>query len=192
MKKLKAELDTLFWTTSGIRFIQSKRFEAYDRSFNHSIVIATFFLSAIAICYPFTGREENVLFGIIVSLLSILILILSLVIRSNKYTERAIRQHECGRKISKLMYGIKFINDLDELRKCSNEYGNILDNYENHSEYDHYYFLFRNRKNSNKKSKIINHVSVFLFAPFIHLILPACIPWITAIISLYLGYFLFS
>ena len=88
--------------------------------------------------------------------LSILILCLSLAVNLNQLDQTANLYHESGRKIRRLLNRLASTTDDISLSKLSEEYDEILDQYENHNSLDFYQFAVNNKhKLSDQQKKII-------------------------------------
>lgn len=171
---MKEQLDYTLWVTSGVRFSQSLRYEKIESTIYFTLLMISVYLTIFSLLAPdlFTEEESSVNLFIISS--SILITILVVLLKSANFTSRSNLQHECGRKIRKLLYDLKSANTEEEIVDINNKYNSILDDFENHKKVDLSYFWYENfeKADESRKKNAPNKFHRNFIAPLVFTIFP--------------------
>jgi hypothetical protein len=104
------------------------------------------FFSVWNLQYP----NNNLNLFIVIS--SILVLVMSTVVASQKYTERSLAIRDCYLKLDELYLKTKRGEKKEKqklLNECQNEYSEILKHVENHTDFDYLCLRFSLRNNEN-------------------------------------------
>ncbi|MBU0474515.1 MAG: SLATT domain-containing protein [Bacteroidetes bacterium] len=170
---IKEELDFKLWSTKITRFNSAKRLYKWKKFIHISLLIIAIYLVILSVII-FSGNIKTDALEVanfINICLSIVIFSMGLAINLNDIEKRAEKQHECGRKISKLLNQSKSAEA--DIEKIIEEYDKILDNYENHATIDFYLFCLnqRNRFNSNQKDRIPNFLQLWIITPIMNFII---------------------
>lgn len=171
MEKTKKELlDDKLWITKKSRMNAEKRLISNANFLNIANVYYSVFIAIISIISIVTNNTGYSLVSVILSVtLTITISFAS----SLNYKERAEKMKKNYIDINQLEIQLKYTNENDELKKIELEYSNLLNNVENHIEFDYFKALLNNNEKLNRKQFISywSHlIFSFLFRAIIFLI----------------------
>src|SRR5699024_6889133 len=114
---MKEELDHTMWVTSGTRFSQSNRYDKLQNTIYFSLLMLSVYLTIASLITPRFFPEEQSLINLFIVSDSILITILVILLKSANLANRSRLQHECGRKVRKLLYDLKTAKTDKEIEK---------------------------------------------------------------------------
>ena len=148
------------WETKGARFIAANRLELHNKWSSITLSIVSVYIIALNLTILLENRpkilsDNNITFLTIC--LSILLLVLSLIQASRNYKIRALKYHECGRRIDELYNKVciwkhtTLTPTIKDFEDINSKYLKLLDNYENHKLID--YSLFKANNLSDYKIK---------------------------------------
>lgn len=154
-KTFDEDLDFKIWATKGTKFVAHERLLLKHKLSNQALSYLTAYVVIVNLI-PLFNTTKHLLSADLISfattVLSILILVFSQIEASAEYNLKALKQHECGRQLSKLHLdlGTIFSSNLPEVekednyRKVAEKYSDILDIYENHDSIDYQLFRVKN------------------------------------------------
>lgn len=131
------ELRDKIWLTRKCRIEASERLNRFDFFSKLILVYYSAFILCISI-FDFVNPNSNLSFSLIVS--SLLVLIASLFIASRNFKERSISFKQGYIRLNQLLENYTSKQDVDDDQinnKLSDEYFNVLNLTENHSEFDY-------------------------------------------------------
>ncbi len=171
---MKEELDYTLWATSSIRFSQSTRYEKLESTISFTLLMISVYLTIFSLLIPYLHIKDNQLINLFITVSSILITVLVLLLKSANFSRRSNLQHECGRKIRKLLSDLKTASTKKEITAISDKYNEILDNFENHKKIDLSYFWYESfdKANENKRRNAPNRFQRTILAPFVFSVFP--------------------
>jgi len=129
------KLSDRIWLTRKCRIETASRFDRYDIVSKLSI---TYYSAFIIILSLYNNSSSEINYSFSITSASILILIVSLLVTSMKFKERALAHKQCYIKLHELQYEAQKIektgdSDIDLFRS----YNEVLNLTENHSVYDY-------------------------------------------------------
>ena len=139
------ELNHKLWITKGVRFEANNRLKQKAFLSNTSLAFISSYLIIINLVPLFFNdlKISSELIGFFTTALSILLLVFTQIESSNEYKLNAHFYHSCALKISNLYNDLRIIKEIkDEKEQEKNvieiteEYKNILNQYENHEPID--------------------------------------------------------
>jgi len=151
-KTFSEDLDFKIWATKGTKFVAHERLLLKHKLSNQSLSYLTAYVVIVNLI-PLFSTTKHLLSADLISfattVLSILILVFGQIEAAAEYNLKALKQHECGRQLSKLHLELgeitlsKGSEDQKEAkyRLIAQKYSDILDAYENHDSID--YMLFK-------------------------------------------------
>lgn len=171
MEKTKKELlDDKLWMTKKSRMNAEKRLISNANFFNIANIYYSVFIAIISIISIVT---DNTVYSLVSVILSVTLTITISFSSSLNYKERAEKMKKNYIDINKLEIQLKYTNENDELKKIELEYNNLLNNVENHIEFDYFKAKINNNEKLNKKqifSYCCHLIFVFLFRAIIFII----------------------
>jgi len=147
------ELNHKLWITKGARFEANNRLKQKASLSNMSIAFISSYLIIINLVplYFSQLRISPDLIGFFTTALSILLLVFTQIEASNEYKLNAHSYHSCALKISNLYNDLRIIKEIDDkgereekVSKITEEYKEILSQYENHEPIDTDMFKSKN------------------------------------------------
>ncbi|MEX1014853.1 MAG: SLATT domain-containing protein [Candidatus Paceibacterota bacterium] len=171
---MKDQLDYTLWVTSGIRFSQSLRYEKLESTINFTLLMLSVYLTMFSLLIPHLFEDDAQLVSLFITASSILITALVVLLKSANFNRRSILQHECGRKIRKLLYDLKIVDNEKEIIAINNKYNEILDDFENHKKIDLSYFWYESydKVEDSKKNNAPNMFHRNFMAPLVYSVFP--------------------
>ena len=162
------ELNYKLWVTKGARFVASRRCKALGASSNMALTFLSSYLIIAGIA-PFILEATSLNVGpdlvtLVTTSISVLMLGYSLIEANKGYQLRSYQYHTCAISISKLYNKLRRAKEKKEkekneiLKGISNEYEQILSNYENHEGID--FSIFKTQKSEYHK---LNWIQVLGF-----------------------------
>lgn len=148
-------LSDKIWITRKARINTEKRLNSYNVFSNLAIIYFSAMLSAKSIWLLVHPNEDQNLF---IAISSFTILLATVVISSQRFTERAINIKHCYIELEGLYLEslnaekMEDTQGRNEIKRISTEYQKILNNVENHSPYD--YLVLRFEQRNNPKSNL--------------------------------------
>jgi hypothetical protein len=154
-KKFQEDLDFKIWATKGTKFIAHERLSLLQKLSSQSLSYLTAYLVIINLI-PLFNTTKHLLSADLISfsttVLSILVLVFGQIESSAGYSIKALKQHECGRQLSKLHLELVNLSTQnlseeeidDKYRSYASKYSDILDAYENHESIDYQLFKISN------------------------------------------------
>jgi SMODS and SLOG-associating 2TM effector domain family 5 len=143
-----AMLSDRIWITKKTRIYSEKRFENNKLI---SQILLTYYSLVLVFFSVWNLLANDQQLNLILVFSSISLLVVSIFLSSQRYTERSIAMHNCYIKLdeiySKLTRAEKG-NEMDKIIQLETEYSGILLNIENHLEFDYLTFRFSQRNNS--------------------------------------------
>lgn len=142
-------LSDKIWITRKSRIYAEKRLIKANTISNILIVWYSsilVFLTIWNLQFPNTKLNIYLLFG------SIVILVTSIVLTSQKYSERSLAMRNCYIKLDELYMKVKRAeekSDNDLIQDLESEYSGVIQNIENHSDYDYLCVRFNLRETEN-------------------------------------------
>lgn len=171
MEKTKKELlDDKLWMTKKSRMNAEKRLISNANFLNIANIYYSVFIAIISIISIVT---DNTVYSLVSVILSVTLTITISFASSLSYKERAEKMKKNYIDINKLEIQLKYTNENDELKKIELEYNNLLNNVENHIEFDYFKAKINNNEKLNKKqifSYCCHLIFVFLFRAIIFII----------------------
>jgi len=141
----KQQLDDKLWCTKKCRMNAEKRLLSNDLLLNFSNIYYSIFIAILSILSLISSNRVYTVTSVIFSVA----LVISITFASSlSFKERAEKMKRNYLDINQLERRLKYVNEddvtmIDEIEK---EYINLLDNVENHLEFDYYKFLKYNKK----------------------------------------------
>jgi hypothetical protein len=184
---MEKELERLYkklWETKGARFIAAKRMEKHAFYSHLTISALSVYIISLNLTVIFENRPPLLTDSMITYstiCLSIFMLVISTIISSKKYNEKASKFHDCGKAISELYdklclmkNGTKQVNE-EDIIQIQEKYHSLINKFDlNHSTLD-----FNNFKSQNT-SEYKNIENPKRFVIFI---------WVQTIVNNYLIYY---
>lgn len=146
------------WMTRKARINASERLLCLEKFIQYVNIYYSCFLCILSV-YSLTNTNNKV--GIISTIISIVLTIFIVYLNSQKFGDRAQQLKVNYIDLQKLYFKL---DNLDENTTCNlieyqNEYTDLLSNCENHSSYDYYRILLREKKiNIKSKSGLIYYI----------------------------------
>ena len=184
-------LSDKIWITRKSRIYTEKRL-LYANNFSNILVV--WYSSFVALMTIWNLQYPDEKLNIILVIGSIAVLVASVVLASQKFTERSLAIKHCYIKLDELYSKTKKAegnNNESHIIELEKEYSEILESVENHSDYDYLYFRFEIRNNQNTTLPAFTCHDHFLF--LYHLVLQkiSSVFWLALPIVLGLAYFLY-
>lgn len=142
-------LSDKIWITRKTRIYTEQRLQDYGAISQLLMILFSLALTSLSI-WNLQGNDPWL--NLISAFASIVVLVLSVHITSQKYAERAISMRNCYVKLDELYSKVKRAeanNDKKMLQQLESEYTGLLINIENHSEYDFLCLRYSLKGNSN-------------------------------------------
>lgn len=141
MEKVLRDLKQKVWITKCCRFNAAKRYEIYNKYSNLTTALLASYALFLSVLQLLPLKFNNDLISSITIAISLFLISLSLYIWARDYSVKALKHHECGRKLAKMQDKVQIILERgnitsDNVETLINEYNSILDNYDNHKEID--------------------------------------------------------
>lgn len=187
---MKDQLDYTLWVTSGIRFSQSLRYEKLESTINFALLMLSVYLTIFSLLIPHLFSDDAQLVSLFITSSSILITGLVVLLKSANFNRRSILQHECGRKIRKLLYDLKVAVNDEEIIAINNQYNRILDDFENHKKIDLSYFWYESHSkvDDSKKNNVPNEFHREFMAPLVYSVFPFVTKTLSILVPPFLMY----
>lgn len=130
------KLSDKIWLTKKCRMEAENRFNRYDFCSKNLITYYSAFILILSL-YDFVDAKVEYTFSIVAS--SLIILILSLIVTSMRFKERALSYKQCYIKLNELQEeAVKAESENNSLDDIFRKYNDVLNLTENHSEYDYF------------------------------------------------------
>ena len=148
----KGQIDNKMWITKKCRMNTESRLLSNATFLNISNIYYSIIISIISIISIITNDNT---YSIISVILSVALIISITFATSLNYKERAEKMKRNYLDINELETKLKYIdpNSKDEIKTIELEYNKLLDNVENHLEYD-YYRVLKNNKDVDFQGQI--------------------------------------
>ena len=185
---MENELNRLYkklWETKGSRFIAANRMEKHAFYSHLTISALSVYIISLNLTVIFENRPEFLSDSIITYstiCLSIFMLVISTIISSKKYSEKASKFHDCGKAVSELYDRLCLIRNSDkkvseeEIIQIQEKYHSLINKFDlNHSTLDFRIFQSQNIGEYERKE----HPKLFVI--FV---------WFQSIVKTYLIYYL--
>jgi len=157
-KSFLEELNYKIWSTKGARFQADRRLKKVAKISNLSLgfLSAYLIIAGLISVYQINNNTElnDKLINYYITALSIILLVISQFENNQDYKLRAKVFHDCGLKLAELYNRLRTFKTIntkateDEIKtfceELSNEYQNILNQYENHDLIDYEIFKTKN------------------------------------------------
>jgi len=137
------------WVTRKSRIYAEKRLILTGKILNWSSIwysAVLVFQSISNLLYPNKNSDLFIIYS------SIFVLIATVIIETQNYSDRAIAMRNCYIKLDQLSAKIKRAEDSNDtlaLKEFEDEYASILIGIENHTDYDYLCFRYSQRNNEN-------------------------------------------
>jgi hypothetical protein len=159
-----AMLSDKIWITRKTRIYTEQRLQ---QNANITQVLTVFFSLALVSLSMWNLKSNDPQFNIILVFASIFVLVLSVYLAAQKYTERSLAMRNCYIKLDEMYSRAKRAetsNDERTLENLESEYASLIINIENHSEYD--YLCLRYSLKDNKDTTLppftkLDHMQYF-------------------------------
>ena len=142
-------LSDKIWVTRKARIYAEKRL--LKKAVLSQILMIVY--SALLVFFSISNLiSENKSFDMLSIFGSIAVLLASVLLASQRYTERSMAMRNCYIQLDVLCTKViqfEKNNDTDMLLNCESEYSSILANIENHTDYDYLCLRYSLRNNSN-------------------------------------------
>lgn len=142
-------LSDKIWITRKTRIFTEERFLKYSTV---SQLLMTFYSLALVSLSIWNLQNNDARLNLVSAFASIVVLVLSVHITSQKYAERSIAMRNCYIKLDELYSKVKRAEsseDLEMLQNLEAEYTGLLINIENHSESDYLSLRYSLKDNSH-------------------------------------------
>ena len=176
------ELNYKLWSTKGARFVASNRLKAKATASLWALSLMSFYLIIFSIIPFFIPPDRlpvsNEMLALLNVSLSIFMLMVSQMLNRSDYIENSKRFHSCALRIARLYNDLRIAKTMEdeqihcsEVKRISDSYEDILDEYDNHDPVDFSMFRASKPEYDGHKigsfqiviSKIQYYISTFLF-----------------------------
>lgn len=151
------ELNFKIWVTKGARFQASKRCRLLSIYSNKTICILTVYSIVLSVVFlPDTQLKSSLpewIVSIFLVCFSIVILVYNQLESQNNYSTQAAKFHQCALDLSDLYNELRLLKnqntqetvDLEQIKKISDKYEDVLKRYDNHEPIDYDIFKLSKR-----------------------------------------------